>query len=86
MNGQAAVSEFDVLEWIGKLTETAAREHARERLREAGEQALPWLVCAYNGNRERNGEIAALVRDIVGRCGVPRKGGRAIKRIIENMA
>lgn len=82
----AQVSEFDVLEWIGKLTDAGMRDHARQKLREAGAQALPWLVCTYNGSSARNEEIAQLVREIVGENGVPHRGGRAIKRIISSIA
>lgn len=83
-----AVSEFDVLEWIEKLatTEATVRNNAREHLRDAGADALPWLVCAYNGSRERNAEITALVREIVSKNGIPSRGRKAIRRILETIA
>ncbi len=81
------ISEFDVLDWISKLgcADTSSREYARVKLREAGNSALPWLVYAYNGNSEMNGEVANIVREIVRESGIPRRGGRAIKRIISAM-
>lgn len=80
------VSEFDVLEWIAKLDNAESRQYARQRILETGAAALPWLVCAYNGNRQLNSEIAGIVREIADACGIPRKGGKAIKRIIAAIA
>ncbi len=81
------VSEIDILEWIGKLgTAGTGQDYAKEKLLESGTDALPWLVRAFNGEKERNEEIAELVRKIASANGIPRKGGKAIRKIISLQA
>lgn len=81
---ETQLSEIDILEWIGQLSSTSegTKDEAKSRLRAAGATALPWLMRSYNGNSEFNGELTELVRDIVSREGIPRKGGRAIRKVL----
>lgn len=78
------VSEIDILEWISLLSDENNREEAKAMLRNAGVAALPWLVCSHSGANGSRGEVAELIREIVGRNGIPRKGGRIIRKIISS--
>lgn len=82
---ETLISEIDILEWIGQLENSAtcgAKEDVKRRLKAAGAEALPWLMRSYNGNRELNEALTELVREITSREGIPRKGGRAIRRAL----